>query len=66
MELWFDFSSNYSYLSVMRVEEMAARRSAGVCSSGSPLVECSPPCPAWPGSSARGVCCWMQRSRGSG
>ena len=26
LELWFDFGSNYSYLSVMRIREAAARR----------------------------------------
>ena len=30
LELWFDFGSNYSYLSVMRIEEAAARASLRV------------------------------------
>jgi len=30
IELWFDFGSNYSYLSVMRIEEMAARQGVKV------------------------------------
>ncbi|MDL2339356.1 MAG: 2-hydroxychromene-2-carboxylate isomerase, partial [Pseudomonadota bacterium] len=25
LEIWFEFASNYSYLSVMRIEEAAAR-----------------------------------------
>lgn len=30
IECWFDFGSNYSYLSVMRIEEMAARQGVKV------------------------------------
>lgn len=30
IELWFDFGSNYSYLSVMRIEEAAARQGVAV------------------------------------
>jgi len=30
LELWFDFGSNYSYLSVMRVEDAAFRRGARI------------------------------------
>ena len=30
IELWFDFGSNYSYLSVMRIREAAARRGVSV------------------------------------
>ncbi len=30
LEIWFDFGSNYSYLAVMRVEEMAARQGIGI------------------------------------
>jgi len=30
IELWFEFGSNYSYLSVMRIEEAAARHGASV------------------------------------
>ncbi len=30
IEFWFEFGSNYSYLSVMRIEDSAARRGVGV------------------------------------
>ncbi len=30
IEVWFEFGSNYSYLSVMRIEEAAARRGVKV------------------------------------
>ena len=30
IEFWFDFGSNYSYLSVMRIEQEAARHGPGV------------------------------------
>ncbi|HUG99124.1 MAG TPA: 2-hydroxychromene-2-carboxylate isomerase [Gammaproteobacteria bacterium] len=30
MEFWFEFGSNYSYLSVMRIEELAAKRGVPV------------------------------------
>ncbi|EIF33320.1 2-hydroxychromene-2-carboxylate isomerase [Burkholderia sp. Ch1-1] len=31
IEFWFDFGSNYSYLSVMRIEALAAARGARIC-----------------------------------
>lgn len=30
IEIWFDFASNYSYLSAMRIEELARERGVGV------------------------------------
>lgn len=36
MEFWFEFGSNYSYLSVMRIEELAAKR--GVTISWRPFL----------------------------
>jgi len=31
LDFWFDFASNYSYLSVMRIEEAAARHGVTIC-----------------------------------
>lgn len=31
IDVWFDFASNYSYLSAMRVEHLARERGIGVC-----------------------------------
>jgi len=38
LEFWFDFGSNYSYLSVMRIEEAAARTQARIDSGTQPVI----------------------------
>jgi 2-hydroxychromene-2-carboxylate isomerase len=31
IEFWFDFGSNYSYLSMMRIRRLAAEQACGSC-----------------------------------